>query len=293
MKSNIFPNTFIVGAAKAGTTSLYSYLSHHRDVYMSPIKEPHYFSKISPEKSQRYILNPINNRDEYVQLFENVRHQKIVGEASSSYLSEPDVPFRIKSAVPNARIIILLRDPIERAYSHYLMDVRNGLQTRDFYTAINHDYHRRSKGWGVSHMYVELGLYTQQIYRYYNVFNKNQIKILLFDCLVSKPFELLTELSLFLDINPDEFLDIDYSKKHNSFYELKLKGMNFTNNLLKLNKIGRKYLPAYLRKFLKSAFYSNEKKPPIDKRAKKFLEEIYRFEFEELEFISGSKLDLK
>src|SRR5882672_9220913 len=114
------PNFFIVGAPKAGTTSLYYYLSHHPEVFMSPVKEPNFFSYDETVKQNLYHKEKgVGKFEEYRQLFASSNgHHKAIGEASVSYLFYPSVPQRIHELVPKAKIIISLRNPVERAYSH-------------------------------------------------------------------------------------------------------------------------------------------------------------------------------
>ncbi|OEU69193.1 MAG: hypothetical protein BA863_00135 [Desulfovibrio sp. S3730MH75] len=130
---------------------------------------------MKPSKSQEHIVHPVLDPLKYEELFADARYSKIIGEASPSYLSDENTARRIKSKVPDAKIIILLRDPIERVYSHYLMDVRNGIQKKKFYQALIEDYSSQEKGWGVSHMYVELGLYADQVVRYMDIFDKSSL----------------------------------------------------------------------------------------------------------------------
>ena len=105
------PNFFIVGAPRAGTTSLYNYLNEISEVFMSPVKEPGFF-----------IPNDFRNFSEktYLELFENVKDEIAIGEATAGYLGNEKTPFLIKEKVPNAKIIITLRDPVNRIFSHYL-----------------------------------------------------------------------------------------------------------------------------------------------------------------------------
>ena len=119
-----WPNFFIVGADKAGSSSLYSYLKEIPEIFMSPIKEPNYFSVKTI--SQNGLLNTIRDKKKYLALFKNVKDEKIFGEASSSYLADPEAPNLIHQVSPRAKILISLRDPAERIFSHYLMSRRLG-----------------------------------------------------------------------------------------------------------------------------------------------------------------------
>src|SRR5262245_16436607 len=117
------PNFFIVGAAKAGTTSLHAYLSAHPQVFMPALKEPHYFAdfELSPEFDN--FMPVIRDQPAYQDLFRGSQGSTAVGEASPSYLCDPAAAARIKAAIPDAKIVISLRNPVDRAYSHYLMDL--------------------------------------------------------------------------------------------------------------------------------------------------------------------------
>ena len=110
----MWPNFFIVGAAKAGTTSLYQYLKQIPGIYMSPVKEPHYFSRRVIPDDHHY--RPIRDKEKYLSLFKKVNNEKVVGEASPTYLRDPEAPRLIHQVSPNARILISLRDPIERPF---------------------------------------------------------------------------------------------------------------------------------------------------------------------------------
>ena len=124
-----WPNLFLVGAAKAGTTSLYDALARNPAIFMSPVKEPHYFSRIEPSPERRAFFPHVADEASYLELFDGAADEELLGEASTSYLWEPGTAERIREQSPRARILIMLRDPVERAYSQYWNDVREGLET--------------------------------------------------------------------------------------------------------------------------------------------------------------------
>lgn len=221
------PNFFIAGAAKCGTTSLYHYLKRHPQVYMSPIKEPNHFSTdIQPsdfsaeykryEKSKNldvasYVRGDmkqeqwgayVHDPEDYRLLFRFADHKKAIGEISNSYLYSQVAAKRIRSKLPESRIVIILRQPAERAFSHYQANLRDGRTTRAFREEIEFDDAKPIHGWGISHLYHELGLYHDQVKRYLDVFPKGQVKILLFDDLKTNRDHLLNDLFEFLRIEP-------------------------------------------------------------------------------------------
>jgi len=114
-----WPNFFIVGARKAGTTSLYNHLKEIPGIYMSPIKEPKYFSQSRIPPSSNPI--PIRDKEKYLSLFDKVKDEKIVGEASATYLIDSDITAeQIHQVSPQAHILISLRDPADLIFSDYL-----------------------------------------------------------------------------------------------------------------------------------------------------------------------------
>jgi hypothetical protein len=121
------PNFLIIGAAKSGTTSLHHYLKQHPQVYMSQIKEPSFFAfegtkPAIPGPWKRWAAhNFITDIQAYRSLFQGVSDEVAIGEASTIYLVHPTAPQRIRHYVPDAKLIAILRDPAERAYSNYRM----------------------------------------------------------------------------------------------------------------------------------------------------------------------------
>ena len=112
------PNFFIVGGSKCGTTNISYYLNLHPKIFFSKLNEPYYFCQWDvPENYNRNSM--ITDMKKYLDLFKNVTTETIVGEASSPYLSCPHAASEIKKAFPNSKILISLRNPIERAHSAY------------------------------------------------------------------------------------------------------------------------------------------------------------------------------
>lgn len=151
----MWPNFFIVGAPKAGTTWLYWNLRQHPDVFLPHVKEPHFFSRVKPNPAKGYIFRETTSVNDYLALYQRAERFKALGDASPSYLVTEAAAVRIREQLPDARIIILLRDPIERTFSQYLMDVRDGVQDLSLFEAILSDHQIERKGWGISRMYVE------------------------------------------------------------------------------------------------------------------------------------------
>lgn len=208
------PNFFIIGAAKSGTSSLYLYLDQHPQIYMSPIKEPHFFSFDSVSKWTHgpgdTINQAITNLDEYKELFNGVKDEIAIGEASTSYLYRSETAKRIFEMIPDAKIIAILRQPAERAFSAYMHVVRDKRETaRNFQEALSKEEKRKQENWDPIWHYANVGFYYEQVLRFFSYFPKEQIKVYLYDELVNNPSMLLSDLFEFLSVEPDYCIDVN------------------------------------------------------------------------------------
>jgi hypothetical protein len=220
------PNFFLVGAMKAGTTAVFESLGLHPDVYCSPIKEPNFFSdefrfeEVSSKnlrlRSQfdvdAYVKGPMDRpvhgalvRDPstYCALFRLAKDHTAIGEASTSYLYSTSAARNIRSSVPHARIIMILRNPVDRAISQYHMESRIGLVNDTFGSLLEKDLRASGNTFTTSGLYVELGRYVKQIRRYLAAFPEEQIKIVLYDDLSSNFDGVTAEILRFLDVDPE------------------------------------------------------------------------------------------
>ena len=213
------PNFLVIGAAKAGTTSLYHYLRQHPQIFMSPHKEPRFFALEGqaldfkgPGDMTRF--NFCTNIKAYQSLFDGVTHEKAIGEVSPWYLYVPQSAKRIKQHVPNAKLIAILRDPVNRAYSNYLHAVREQLEPLDdFELAMEAEAERIKQNWSYRWHYKQKGFYFAQIRRYLDNFDRQQIRFYLFEDFKSDPTAMLRDVFSFLDV--DENFPADVSEKFN------------------------------------------------------------------------------
>jgi len=150
------PNFLIVGAPKSGTTSLYYYLKEHPEIYMSKLKEPHFFSKEcknlpfrGPKDESLGSTKYMNlTWEDYQNLFKGAITYKAVGEASADYLYYFKCSIKnIKKYLGNPKIIIILRNPIERAFSAYLHMLRDGREYLSFREALHMEEERKKNNW--------------------------------------------------------------------------------------------------------------------------------------------------
>ncbi len=215
----MMPDFFIVGAARSGTTSLDLYLSQHPEIYITHRKETHFF--VGDALPLRFMgpgderLNALLIRDEqqYARLFADTRGAKIAGEASAFYLCYPEAAPRIKQAVPDAKILIILREPVERTYSAYMMLVRDGRETASLEEGLRREKERREKDFEPMWWYTELSLYYRQVKQYLEVFGPQQVKVLLYEEFFAQPEQALRDIFAFLGVRQD--ISIDTSVRYN------------------------------------------------------------------------------
>lgn len=203
----MLPNFLIIGAAKAGTTSLYHYLRQHPQIYMSPHKEPRFFALEGrpigfngPGDMTRFTF--VTERSRYEALFDGVGTERAIGEASPWYLYVEQSPERIKHHIPHARLIAVLRDPVERAYSNFLHARNEGLEPLDdFAAAMDAESERIAQNWSYRWHYKQKGFYSSQLKRYLNTFPKDNMRFYLFEDLKQGPADLLADICGFLDVD--------------------------------------------------------------------------------------------
>ncbi len=202
--SPAMPNFLVIGAYKSGTTSVHRYLQQHPQVYVPRLKEPNFFAfRNGADADHPATARAVTTMSEYRRLFEGVRNEVAVGEVSPEYLANPEAPRRIRAHLPNVRLFAILRNPVERAYSDFLMHRRNGDEPfAEFERALDEqeDRYRRHESIGY---YVRTGFYAEQVARYFDLFPSTSFNIHLFEDLVRDPQAVMNEIFRFLGV--DEF----------------------------------------------------------------------------------------
>jgi hypothetical protein len=216
---NTFPNFFIVGAARSGTTSLDLYLSQHPEIFITLKKETHFFAREQLPVSYRGPGDERMNRllirdeDQYTQLFSDTGKAKAVGEASAFYLCYPKSADLIAQTVPDAKIIMVLREPVARTYSAYMFLLRDGRETLDFEEGLSRENERKEADFEPMWRYRELSLYYNQVKHYLDVFGAQRVKVLMYEELFSSPEKVLQDVFGFLGVKED--VNIDTSVHYN------------------------------------------------------------------------------
>lgn len=279
----MLPNFFIVGAPKAGTTSLYYYLDEHPEIFMCPIKEPNYFShKEIVEQNLYYEEKGVENKGQYENLFKCVTLEKAIGEASVSYLFYKNTPLRIQKEVPEAKIIIILRNPADRAFSHFLMDQRLGLVKLSFddivFKKTNHLmanlYYQQ---------FIELGFYHDQVERYFDCFGTKKVKVLLTEDLKIDLTKVVLDVYDFLGIEDKSLPNLD--KKHNVYRKPKNRVVKNLYSSKKIRTLAKKIIPDQLLSTVKNYALVQDKKPELSNDIRVHLNTLFHEDI-----ISTSKL---
>ena len=215
------PNFMIIGAAKAGTTSLYHYLRQHPQIYMTPTKETNYFALVghpldyAGPGDQDYITRfSVTTPEGYAAQFAGVQGERAIGEASPLYLYDAQTPGRLKAAVPDVRLVAVLREPVTRAYSAFSHLVRDGREpAASFAEALALEDERIAAGWEHIWHYTRMGRYAEQLRRYQALFAPEQLRVYLHDDLLRRPDWVMQDLLNFLEVDPSALPD--QSVRHN------------------------------------------------------------------------------
>jgi hypothetical protein len=203
------PDFFIIGAPKAGTTALHAALTPHPQLYLSPVKEPKFFLCDGPPPTHggpgdaHSYREWIWQRHVYERLFGDAPPGTLGGESTPFYLSDFDGHRRIHEVVPDARLIVILRDPVDRAYSNWAHLWADGLETiGDFVEACAEEPRRTEAGWAPFWRYLATGLYGRQLQHLFGVFPRHQVHVVRYLSLVDDPSATLDGVCRFLGVEP-------------------------------------------------------------------------------------------
>ena len=210
------PNFLVIGAAKSGTTALYHFLRQHPQVYMSPRKETNFFAF----KDQEILFHgpgdgtiseqSITTAEDYENQFEAVSNEVAIGEASPWYLYSERAADNIRCSLPNAKLIAILRNPVDRAFSSYLHVVRDGRECLSFEEGLRAEEDRIRQGWEYIWHYRQTGYYAAQVERFSTLFSDEQTRWYLYEDFLSDPDGLLQEICEFLEIDCDFAVDTSF-----------------------------------------------------------------------------------
>ena len=267
---------FIVGTPKAGTTSLHHYLNEFPEILMSSEKEPDYFSDQEIlQQGLYYGESRIDSLIKYNNLFSKRDKVRFFGEASVSYLFYPEVSKRIKVYNPESKIIIMLRNPIDRAFSHYLMDYRLGLTSKSFEEEFKNQESLNFQ------QYFLLGNYYNQVKKYLEVFETKNVHIIWYSDFKQNAEKELQKVIDFIGLNSD--FKVDFIKVYNSFSIPKNNIIRKIYSVVWLRKILTFIFPEKLVNSIKSILFNKGKKPKLSEESREVLFSYYKSDIENLE----------
>lgn len=294
------PNFLLIGAAKSGTSSLYYYLKQHPQIYMPASrdqKEPDFFTLEGESKERigpngvHFMENAITDLESYQELFAGVTDEIAIGEASTSYIYSEKAPQRIHNYIPDAKIIAILRDPAERAFSHFLFSLSNGREPEpNFKKTLEQEDWRVENNWSFQWHHKRRGFYYLQLKRYFDLFPSNQIKICLYEDIRKDPIALTQDLFKFLGV--DDTFVLNVAKVHNPTNVPKNQTLNTLLNRPNPIKDSLKlFMPMGIRKKIAGTIKKkNLGKPKLSPKIRKQLIAEYREDILKLQDLIGRDL---
>jgi len=277
------PNFILAGFPKCGTTSLFAYLEEHPEIFIPKRKEMNYFtnhiiSKLTEGKGDKIVNDyQVSSWDEYINYYTSVKKEIAIGDASPSYINFPSCFDEINKKLNNPKVIIIVRDPIKRAFSNYLHLYKKGRETLDFYSAIQEEEKRKTLNYSPFWYYKKHSLYYDKIVQAKKSFN--EVLILTQEELKLNSKQVLKKVYDFLEVNND-FVPSNLDTTYNAggVYKKNLITQIFTRDSYLKNIILKK-LPMVVKiKPLKDKILKNFQisTPTIDLESEKFLVEYFK-----------------
>jgi hypothetical protein len=201
------PDFLVIGAPKSGTTALHAALARHPDLFLSAVKEPKFFLTDGPPPARggpgdvQTYREHVWRRADYEALFDPAPAGALRGESTPFYLYDRDAQRRIKALVPEARLIALIRDPVERAHSNWTHLWSAGREpVGDFLRACAEEDRRVAAGWSAFWHYLRLGRYGEQLDHLFGLFGREQVMVIRYRRLLDHPPQVLDEICAFLGV---------------------------------------------------------------------------------------------
>lgn len=290
-------NLVVVGAPKCGTTSLYHYLKQHPELYLPARKELHYFSREQLARDtagpgDRSVLDRLcADRAAYEAEFAAAESQPILGDISPSYFDFAEVAGAMREELGPARVVILLRDPIAKAFSQYMHLVRDGRETLDFYQALQAEADRTAKGWAMIWRYAASTMYAWRVRSYLDAFGPDRVRIYLFEEFIREPQAMLTDLWRFLDVAD---VQPDTSKSFNASSRPRSRLLaSMVSKRSPFAALARAVVPGAVRDRLSEGIrrLNAGRKGQVDERSRAFLRERFAADVRETEALLGRRLE--
>ena len=292
------PQFFVVGGSRCGTTTLHHALTHHPGIYVPPDKSPNFFTAQDmadyPGSAAMAAMkgHSVTNAAEYRTLFAPARAEQLLGEVSPVYLQSIHTAGRIAQFSPGAKIVTILRDPVDRAFAHFVGRRRDGLETRTHFSETIAGELADPRPRPVAfNCYLAIGRYGYFLKSFYDAFPAERIKLLFFDDLVRDPVAVLQDLFGFLGVAPlGDSLPLEQKNRGGIIRNPLLRAV-WTRTAL-LRACLRRHLPSTIRDSVGKLFLSNMQRPALDPELRGELRRYFADDLRELETLSGRNLDL-
>lgn len=275
-----WPDFLLAGPPRAATTTLYQYLDQHPGIYMPPLKEPHFFTDRRQRTWRDDDPDP-DRREAYLQLFEAAGPDQLAGEASTSYLWYPEAAGRIRRYVPEARFVVPLRDPVERAWSHYLKGWDRPDGDPSIREAIAGDV-------DLDGTFLDASRYARHVRRYLETFGEDRVEVVLLPDLRRETERVLRRIVAFLGADPDAVRAIDTDLRANVHAEGLGPVASWVHTNRTLRRWARQALPLSARRWIVETFLAGSgDKPPLGEADRRALQQLYAPDLDELEELLG------
>ncbi len=297
------PHFLIIGAGKSGTTALFKYLQEHPQIFMPRIKEPDFFAlegqepvdpKDDPDQMHFYPQAIFDAKD-YQHLFDEAANDQICGEASTMYLYKPEAHLRIKKYVPDVKMIAIFRNPAERLYSRYLHLARSDQQPKGDFK----DLFDKSTIWWRRDDLVNEGFFYQHLSKFFEIFDRKQFKIFLYEDLKDNTPGVIREVYNFLGVDENYQPETGIRYNESGFIKNRFKDYLIGNRSV-IRRSVELVAPGMVRKLrenpkwqkkIKELRKTNLVRPPFDPELRqRIIDEIYREDLLKFQKLIGRDL---
>lgn len=292
------PNFIVIGAPRSGSTALFQRIAQHPAIFCSKPKEPNFFALmgetadfVEPDGRPRPVGElGITDIESYRALFDSAADAAAIGEASVAYMPDPRVPQRIHRLVPDVKLIAILRNPVDAAFSGYLMTRGHGVEPCETFEAALQDQRRRETGRYFDGLYIQPGFYCAHLQQYRAYFPDARIRVYLFEEFSQDPQAVLSDIF--------GFLEVDRSFNPGRGARVNLSGVpksKFLHRLLtgRTNPMARfilPHIPASMRRFLIAIRNRNLRRPTMAAETRQKLIDVFRGDIENLQKYLGRDL---
>jgi hypothetical protein len=295
------PNFVVVGAPKCGTTSLYHYLRQHPDVFVPERKELHYFSYpymrqfIAGPGDEYQLTTLCKTEGEYAGYYAGAGTRAAIGDVSPSYFYYADLPGsdlceRMRGLLGDVRIILMIRDPVQKAFSQFMHLVRDARETLDFERALAAEAERTRKGYSAIWRYAGSSLFTNRTQTFMDAFGSVRVKPVFFDEFSARPRETMSEIFAFLGVDPDAAIDVESTYNRSGLPRSRLVAGLFANSN-PVTALARRMLPLSVTTRIRDVLQrlNTGAKPTLDAASRRFLEGYFEDDLQALAKLLGRR----